>query len=112
MRAIAVTAFACQHEIERDGLRELGAHAKLMIGAESMRKRDTVSPADDDGVRRQRTLPDSALDAGVDICAGSLVLSDEKKCVAAARRSGRRQTAGSHDVERPPVRTDEVETRW
>src|SRR2546428_6986383 len=112
MRAIAVAAFPGQHQIERDGLRELGAQAKLVIGAESMRKRDAVSPTDDDAVRRQRTLPDSTLDAGVDILCR--IIGPERR--EEVRGGGEAQpVAGKRlarpDVERPPVRAGEVETR-
>src|SRR6266566_5121680 len=112
MRAIAVAAFPGQHQIECDGLRELGAHAKLVIGAESMRKRDAVSPADDDSVRRQRALPDSTLDAGVDILCR--IIGPERR--EEVRGGGQAQpVAGKRlarpNVERPPVRAGEVETR-
>src|SRR5206468_3826689 len=112
MCAIAVAAFPGQHQIESDGLRELGAQAKLVIGAESMRKRDAVSPTDDDAVRRQRTLPDSTLHAGVDILCR--IIGPERR--EEVRGRGEAQpVAGKRlarpDVERPPVRAGEVETR-
>src|SRR5437660_1642473 len=67
MRAIAVAALPSQHEIECYRFRDLGAHAKLVIGTESMRERNAVAPADDDAVGRQRTLPDPTLDTGIDV---------------------------------------------
>ena len=83
-----------------------------MIGAEAVRKRDAVSPADDDAVPRDWPLPDPTFEACVYVLRRIIRLERRKE----VRRGGRAQPVSEQrparaDVECPPVPTGDVETR-
>src|SRR2546423_597032 len=50
MCAGAVSTFPRHHEIERDGVRDLGAHSQLVISPETVRERNPVPTAHNDAI--------------------------------------------------------------
>ncbi len=82
-----------------------------MIHRESVRERDSVSPADDHTVGGPGASPDPTLDAGIDILRG-IVGPERRKEV---RRGGNAQPVTEEspartDVDGPSVREGEVKT--